>query len=75
MSSDSKVQNNNGAVLNIAHIIKNVMSSASEVELAALHVMARDAVYIQIILEEVGQAQPLTPLQIDNSVAEGVMKE
>jgi hypothetical protein len=36
LSSDTTVPPNNGAILNIAHIIKNVMSSATETELAEL---------------------------------------
>ena len=35
ISSDSTVPQDNGAVLNIAHIIKHVMTSATEAELAA----------------------------------------
>ena len=54
LSSDTTVSPNNGAVLNIAHIIKNVMSSATEAELAGLYIIAREAVYIRIILEELG---------------------
>ena len=34
--------------------------------------MAREAVYIRIILEEMGHAQPPTPLQTDNAMAEAV---
>ncbi len=64
---------NNGAVLSIAHIIKHIMSSATEVELAELYIMAREAVYIRIILEEMGHKQPPTPLQTDNSMAEAVI--
>jgi hypothetical protein len=64
---------NNGAVLNIAHIIKHVMASATEAELAALYIMAREAVYIRIILEELGHKQAATPLQTDNAAAEGVV--
>ena len=64
---------NNGAVLNIAHIIKNVMSSATEAELAGLYIMAREAVYIRIILEELGHKQPPTPLQTDNAMADTVI--
>jgi hypothetical protein len=64
---------NNGAVLNIAHIIKHVMSSATEAELAGLYIMAREAVYIRIILEEIGHNQPPTPLQTNNSMAEAVI--
>ena len=63
---------NNGAVLNIAHIIKHVMASATEAELAALYIMAREAVYIRIILEELGHKQAATPLQTDNAAAEKV---
>ena len=73
MSSDSTIPQNNGAVLNIAHIIKHVMSSATEAELAGLYIMAREAVYIRIILEELGHKQPPTPLQTDNSMAEAVI--
>ena len=54
ISSDSTIPQNSGAVLNIAHMIKHVMSSETEVELAALYIMAREAVYIRIILEEMG---------------------
>ncbi len=35
--------------------------------------MAQEAVYIRIILEEMGHKQPLTPLQTDNSMAEAVI--
>jgi hypothetical protein len=52
LSSDTPIPPNNEAVLNIAHIIKNVMSSATEAELAGLYIMAREAVCIRIILEE-----------------------
>ena len=46
MSSNSEVPHNNGAVLNIAHISNHVMTSATEAELAALYIMARETVYI-----------------------------
>jgi uncharacterized Fe-S cluster protein YjdI len=36
LSSDTIIPPNNGTVLNIAHIIKNIMSSATEAELAGL---------------------------------------
>ena len=54
LSSNSTVPQNNGAVLNIAHIIKHVMSSAKEAELAELYIMDWEAVYIIIVLEEMG---------------------
>ena len=73
LSSDSSVPHNNGAVLNIAHIITHVMSLATEAKLAALYIIAREAVYIRIILQELGHKQPPTPLQTDNSMADGVV--
>jgi hypothetical protein len=73
LSSDTTVPRNNGAILNIAHIMKNIMSSATEAELAGLYIMAHEAVYIRIILEELGHAQPPTPLQTDNAIADGVI--
>jgi hypothetical protein len=62
----------NGAILNIAHIIKNVISSATEAELAALYIMAWEAVYIRIILDEMGHKQP-TLIQTNNAMADGVI--
>ena len=73
LSSDSTVPDTNGALLNISHIIKHGMSSATEAELAALYIVAREAVYIRIILDELGRKQSSTPLQTDNSMAEAVM--
>lgn len=73
LSYDTNNPPNNGAILNVAHIIKNVMSSATEAELAALYIMAREAVYIRIILEEMGHKQPATPIQTDNAMAEAVI--
>jgi hypothetical protein len=72
LSSDTTIPPNNGAVLNIAHIIKNIMSSATKAELAGLYIMARKGVYIRIILEELGHKQPPTPVQIDNAMADAV---
>ena len=73
MSTNANVPPNNGAILNIAHVIKHVMSSATEAELAALYIMAREAVYIRIILEEMGHKQPPTPIQTDNAMADAVV--
>jgi len=73
MSTNAKIPPNNGAILNIAHIIKHVMTSATEAELAALYIMAREVVYMRIILEEMGHKQPATPIQTDNAMAEAVI--
>ena len=47
------------------------MSSATEAEISALYIMSREAVYMRIVLDELGYKQPPTPLQIDNSMADG----
>ena len=43
---------NNGAILAISYIIKNVMASASESECADLFIKSRDAIVIRNTLEE-----------------------
>ena len=48
------------------------MTSTIKDELAALYIMARGAVYIRIILEEMGHNQPPTPLQTDNAMTNAV---
>ena len=73
MSDGARVPDNKDAVLNIAHVTKHDMSSATEAELVALYIMAREAVCIRIILEEMRHKQPPTPLQTDNSAACGVV--
>jgi len=72
LSNEATIPANNGALLNIAQIIKHVMTSATEAELAALYIMAREMVYIRIVLTEMGHKQPSTPLQTDNATAEAV---
>jgi hypothetical protein len=72
LSNEATIPANNGAVLNIAHIIKHVMTSATKAELAALYIMAREAVCIRIVLTEMGHKQPSTPLQTDNATTEAV---
>ena len=73
LSSDVQNPPNNGAVLTIAQIIDAVMSSAAEAELGALFINAKEAVHMRRILQEMGHPQPRTPIQTDNSTAEGVI--
>ncbi len=73
MSNNAEIPPNNGAILNIAHIIKHVMTLATEAKLVALYIMAREAVYIRIILEEMGHKQPATSIQTDNAMVEAVI--
>ncbi len=63
----------NRAILMVAQILKHVMSSAAEAELAALYIEERKAVYIQQILIKLGHPQPRTSMQTDNSTAVGII--
>jgi hypothetical protein len=73
LSSDCEDPANNGAVLNLAQLIKAVMSSAAEAELGALYINAREAVPQRTTLAEMGHKQPQTPMQTDNTTALGVV--
>jgi hypothetical protein len=68
LSSNTTVPSNNEVTLNTSHIIKYFMSSATKAELTDLYIMANKAIYIKIILEELGHVQPSTPLQTDNAM-------
>jgi len=73
LSSDVQYPPNNGPILNVAHVIKAVMSSAAEAELGGLFINAKEVVFIRNILTEMGYPQPPSPLQTDNSMADGVV--
>ena len=73
LSNEATIPWNNGVVLNIVHIIKYVMTSATEAELAVLYIMAREAVYIILILDEMGHKQPPTPIKTDYAMVEAVI--
>ena len=47
-------------------------TSAPEAELVALYIMAQEAVYIRIVLSEMGHKQPATPLQMNNATTDAV---
>jgi len=61
----------NGAILVLAKIIKNVMSSAAEAETGALFMNAQEAIPIRRCLQELGHEQPATRIRTDNSTACG----
>jgi hypothetical protein len=56
-----------------ASILRNIMSAASESEIAAAYVNAKDGVESRITLMEMGHPQPKTPLEIDNTTAFGIL--
>ncbi len=53
-------------------MIKVVMALADKAELVALYLNAKKAVYLQQILIKMGHPQLQTPIQTDNTTAEGV---
>ena len=71
-SENDAIPRLNGPVLTLAKIIKCVMSSAAEAELAALFMTAKEMVPLRQTLIEMGWPQPKTPVQVDNSTAVGV---
>jgi hypothetical protein len=75
LSEDVSFPPNNGAIHNVAEIIKGVMSSAAKAELGAMYINARKAVKERIILDAMGHKQPATPVQVDNSTAEGIINK
>ena len=64
----------NGAVLTLSSIIKHIMASASEAELAAMFYNSREAIPLRVTLEEMGHPQPATRITVDNQTACGLTK-
>jgi len=62
----------NGAALTLSKIIKHVMTSASEAEVAAMFYNCKSAQPLRIALEETGHPQPKTHVKTDNKTAEGL---
>ena len=65
----------NGAINVLCQIMREVVSSAAEAELAALFHNGKEACPIRITLEELGHPQPPTPIQTDNSTAAGIVND
>eukprot|EP00957_Ditylum_brightwellii_P044917 3406622-Ditylum_brightwellii.AAC.1 len=49
------------------------MASAAEAELGALFENSKEAIAIHNTLVEMGHPQPPTPIQVDNTVAHGII--
>jgi hypothetical protein len=58
-----------GSILNVAVVIKNVVSSAAESEVGACFHNAQSGAPLRVTLTELGHTQPPTPLRTDNSTA------
>ena len=64
----------NGPIYTVSKILHNVMASAVEAEIVATFHNGQEAVTIRTTLAELGHPQPLTPIRVDNSTAEGFAK-
>jgi hypothetical protein len=67
--SDKKLTN--GAILVVSKVLKHVMSSAAEAEIGAVFLNAKEGAVLRTTLEELGQKQPPTPMETDNTTATG----
>jgi hypothetical protein len=65
----------NGAVHTISSIMRNVMSSTIEAELAALFHNARDGIPLRTTLIEMGHPQAETPIHTENACASGIVND
>jgi hypothetical protein len=65
----------NGSILNVAAVIKNVVASAAESEVAACFHNAQSGAPLRVTLTELGHTQPPMPLRTDNSTAYGIVNE
>jgi hypothetical protein len=65
----------NAPVYVMCNIMKEIVSAASEAELAGLFHNGKEACPIRICLEELGHPQPPTPLKTDNTTAEGLAND
>jgi hypothetical protein len=63
----------NGPIIVLAKIIKNVMASAAEAEVAGIYLNAQEGVSERNCLIEMGHPQPPTPIQTDNTTARGIV--
>jgi hypothetical protein len=61
----------NGAILIVSKVLKHGMSSAAEAEVGAVFIYAKEGAVIRTTLEELGQKQPPTPMETNNTTATG----
>ena len=75
LGNKSKPDILNGAVLNLAAIMKMVLSSTAEAEFGALFHSTKEATPLRTTLAEIGHPQPPTPVLVDNSTAVGLTND
>ena len=61
----------NGSIHSISRIMSNVMGSATEAKIGAAYINDQESVPIRTFLLELGNPQPATPIQVDNSTSYG----
>jgi hypothetical protein len=59
----------------LCQILREVVSSAAEAEVAGVYHNGREACPLRTCLEELGHPQPPTPIQTDNSTAAGIAND
>jgi hypothetical protein len=75
LTDDEALPPMNGAINIMCNILRVVVSSTAEAELAGLFHNAKEASAIRITLLELGHGQPPTPLVTDNSTAAGITND
>ena len=55
----------------VCTILKNIMASAAETEIAAAFINSQEVMPIRYAVEFLGHKQPRTPMQVDNTTAVG----
>jgi hypothetical protein len=53
----------------VSKVLKHVMSSASEAEIGAVFINAKEGAVLRTTLEELGHTQTPTPMETDNTTA------
>ena len=74
VSNDSPEPPNNGAILTLAQIIKEVMYSEAEAGLGSLYINFKESIPAWHTIEEMGDKQPYIPMQNDNTTELGIVK-
>ncbi|GAX15903.1 hypothetical protein FisN_2Lu385 [Fistulifera solaris] len=65
----------NSAILNPTGILRHVVTSATEAEIGALFVNAKEGLILRTTLHEMGFSQPCTTIITDNTMADGFVND
>ena len=74
-NTESLITKPNGPIHIPCQIMKEIVSSAAEGELAAVFHNAKEACPIRTCLDELGHKQPPTPIVTDNTTAAGIAND